>query len=142
LIDEHDGEIGRWVLPPHVGPVLLWADYVPQETLFWRRRIWDKVGGYMDESFKFALDWELLLRFQAAGAKMVRLPRFLGAFRIHASQKTSSQIDDIGAEEMARLRQQCHGRPISSLEIRRHIRAYLAWSVVYHKLYRLGMLHY
>lgn len=81
MIDEYDQEVGRWVLPPHDSKVLLWADYVPQETLFWRRSIWEKIGGYVDESFKFAMDWDLLLRFKESGAKFKRLPRFLGAFR-------------------------------------------------------------
>ena len=36
---------------------------VPQETLFWRRRAWDAVGG-LDPSFQFALDWDLIARFQ------------------------------------------------------------------------------
>src|SRR5262249_36979350 len=87
LIDENDAEVGRWVLPPHNDALLSWADYVPQETLFWRRRIWDKVGASLDETFQFALDWDLLIRFRDAGARFVRLPRFLGGFRVHAQQK-------------------------------------------------------
>ena len=43
LIDENNYEIGRWVLPPHDNEVLKWADYIPQETLFWRRHIWGKL---------------------------------------------------------------------------------------------------
>ena len=82
--------------PPHSDKMLIWADYVPQETLFWRRRIWDKAGGKIDEAFQFALDWDMLLRFREAGAKFVRLPRFLGAFRVHACQKTSADIADTG----------------------------------------------
>ena len=74
VIDEYDREIGRWVLPPHDNEILSWADYVPQETLFWRRRIWDAVGGSIDESFRFAVDWDLLIRFRDAGAKMVACP--------------------------------------------------------------------
>jgi glycosyltransferase involved in cell wall biosynthesis len=142
LIDEADQEIGRWVLPPHDPAVLLWADYVPQETLFWRRVIWEKAGGYVDESFKFAIDWELLLRLQDAGAKIVRLPRFLGAFRVHDRQKTSAQLAGIGQEEMSRLRRRCHGRAVSHLEIGQHIGPYLAKSVVYDRLYQVGLLRY
>lgn len=56
LTDEYDREIGRWVLPPHRAEVIRWIDFVPQETLFWRRSIWDKVGGCVDESFRFAMD--------------------------------------------------------------------------------------
>ena len=81
LIDADGAEIGRWVLPPHEDEVLSWADFVPQETLFWRRDMGERAGGAMDESFRFALDWDLLLRFRDAGARFVRLPRFLGAFR-------------------------------------------------------------
>ena len=66
LVDEQSREIGRWFLPKHDPEVLRLNDFVPQETLFWRRRIWDRVGG-IDPSYKFALDWDLLLRFQAAG---------------------------------------------------------------------------
>ena len=42
----------------------------------------------MDESFKFAMDWDLILRFRDAGATFMRLPRFLGAFRVTDEQKT------------------------------------------------------
>ncbi|MGQ0553280.1 MAG: glycosyltransferase [Planctomycetota bacterium] len=142
LIDEHDGEIGRWVLPPHDQDVLSWADYVPQETLFWRRTAWDRAGGSIDESFQFAMDWDLLLRLRGSGASMVRLPRFLAAFRVHSAQKTSARINDLGAREMTRLRERSLGRPVSHEEIMEHVRPYLSRSVLYHQLWRLGMVRY
>jgi glycosyltransferase involved in cell wall biosynthesis len=142
LIDEYDREIGRWVLPPHDEEVLSWADFVPQETLFWRRRIWDRVGGRVDESFQFAMDWDLLLRFQEAGAQMVRLPRFLGAFRVHTRQKTSADITETGWNEMGRLRARCHGRKVAEDEIFSKIRPYLAFHIVLTKLFRAGILRY
>ena len=140
VVDEDDREIGRWLLPPHDDAVLSWADYVPQETLFWRRRIWDRVGARMDESFRFALDWDLLLRFRDAGARFLRLPRFLGCFRVHAAQKTSSQMEDLGLVEMALLRERCHGRAVTDDEIRRQVRPYLWRHLALHKLYRLGLV--
>jgi glycosyltransferase involved in cell wall biosynthesis len=140
VIDEEDREIGRWVLPIHDDAVLSWADYVPQETLFWRRRIWERVGARMDESFRFALDWDLLLRFRDAGARFLRLARFLGCFRVHAAQKTSSQMEERGVFEMARLRERCHGRAVTDDEIRRQVRPYLWRHLVRHKLYRLGVI--
>ena len=142
LIDEHGREIGRWVLPPHEDDILSWADYVPQETLFWRRRIWDKVGGYIDESFQFAMDWDLLLRFRDAGAKFVCLPRFLGAFRIHPHQKTSSVIEGMGKKEMAMLRERCHGRAVSDEEIAQNTKWYLRKHVILDWRYRIGLLKY
>ncbi len=142
LIDEHDKEIGRWILPRHNSPVLSWADYIPQETLFWRRDIWKKAGGKIDESFCFAMDWDLLLRFREAGANFVRVPRFLGAFRIHSHQKTLAQISQTGNEEMLRLRERCLGRPLAEKDIRKGTKHYLNRHVIYHRLYRAGLLRY
>jgi glycosyltransferase involved in cell wall biosynthesis len=142
IIDENDWEVSRWVLPRHDDAVLTWADFVPQETLFWRRPLWDKVGGALDESFQFAMDWDLLLRFRDAGARFVRLPRFLGAFRVHAVQKTMTQLAGVGEREMARLRRRCHGRDVTPPEIRRSIRGYLLRHAIYNRLYQLGVLRY
>jgi len=103
LVDADGKEIGRWVMPPHNDDALTYFDYVPQETLFWRREVWEKSGG-IDTSFQFALDWELLLKFRKVGARIVRLPYFLACFRVHEAQKTSSQLVDTGKSEMLRLR--------------------------------------
>ncbi|MDW8242785.1 MAG: glycosyltransferase family 2 protein [Thermogemmata sp.] len=138
IIDTQGREVGRWVLPPHSDTMLQWADYVPQETLFWRRRLWERVGG-LDESFQFALDWDLLLRFREAGARFVRLPRFLGAFRVHAEQKTTAELASKGTPEMDRLRQRLHGRPVTLEDIRRHMRSYMIRHVLYNRLYQLGL---
>jgi len=66
FVDLEGAEVGRAVLPPHDVAALYWADYVPQETLFWRRRVWEALGPF-DESFHYALDWDFILRAQAAG---------------------------------------------------------------------------
>lgn len=139
-INQADQEVGRWVLPPHDSQVLTWADYIPQETLFWRRRLWEKVGGAVDTSYHFALDWELLLRFRQAGANFVRLPRFLAAFRIHDEQKTSNQLRLTGYHEMQRLRTQVHGRCVSQLEIHAHITGYLLRAAVLDRLMAWGVV--
>lgn len=142
IIDENDMEMGRWILPPHDNEVILWADYVPQETLFWRRSIWEKAGGKMDESFQFALDWDLIVRFREAGAKFVRVPRFLGAFRVQAAQKTSAHMESSGLKDMRRVRKQIHGHDVEWGEILKNITPYLNRSVIYHKLAWLGLLRY
>ena len=125
LIDENDMEIGRWILPGHDEEVLCWADYVPQETLFWRRSVWERAGGKIDESFEFAIDWDLLVRFRDAGARFAHIPRFLGAFRIHALQKTSAAMSDVGFMEMDRIRERIHGHVPSHEEISKAIRPFL-----------------
>jgi len=109
LIDERNLEVGRWYTPRRAWDDLRFHDLVPQETLFWRRRIYDRVGG-IDPSFQFALDWDLLLRFAAAGAKFARLPVFLGMFRLHGQQKSQAQLERTGIPEMDRLRRRTLGR--------------------------------
>src|SRR5262245_15033837 len=142
-IDETGLEIGRWILPAHQDEILRWADFVPQETLFWRRRIWERAGGAMDESLRFALDWDLLLRFLAQGARFRRLPRFLGAFRIHEAQKTSAEMDETGVREIDRLWESIHGYPRTRLEASPvAVRWYLLQSVVLDRLYRLNLLRH
>ena len=138
LIDEKDDEIGRWLMPSHSDAVLSWADYVPQETMFWRRRIWDKAGGTIDESFKFAMDWDLLVRFRDVGARFAHIRRFLGAFRVHEQQKTSAVINDIGHREMDRIRARALGRVPDSTEIREAVRPYLVRHVMRHVMHRVG----
>ena len=137
LINENDQEVGRWIMPAHDSRILSWEDYIPQETIFWRRRIWEKAGGHIDESFRFALDWNMLVRFREAGARFVRLPRFLGGFRVHPRQKTSAEISNIGFQEMDRIRRQILGRVPLPTEIKRAVRAYLLKHVVIDLAWRI-----
>ncbi|SDH36098.1 glycosyltransferase family 2 protein [Pseudomonas abietaniphila] len=104
IIDETDALVGEWVLPYHDGELLRRVDYVPQETLFWRRSLWSRAGGRVDDKLAFAMDWDLLLRFAEADARFVHLPDFLGGFRVHAAQKTSSHYQKIGVHEMRIIR--------------------------------------
>jgi len=124
LINPDGMEIGRWMLPEHDDDILSWADFVPQETMFWRRRIWEKAGGKIDESLDFAIDWDLLLRFREAGAHFSRLNLFLGGFRIHSTQKTSAE-KSTGFQEMSQMRERTLGRLPSKREITRAVYPYL-----------------
>ena len=138
FIDREGLEVGRAVLPPHDGPALQYADYIPQETMFWRKRVWDAIGP-IDESFHYAMDWDFILRAQAAGFKFVRLPRFLACFRIHDAQKTASTYA-IGVREMGILRRRVLGFDPTQMQIQRAIVPYLAKQLAYHYAYKLGLL--
>jgi len=107
IIDEDSRVVGDWRLPPHDRSVIRIVDYIPQETLFWRRPLWEKVGG-MDAALHFAMDWDLILRFESAGAKFIHVPEFLGAFRVHQQQKTQEKIK-LGKKEMALIRRRYTG---------------------------------
>jgi hypothetical protein len=54
FIDCDGSEIGRAVLPKHDRQALKLAEYVPQETMFWRRQVFDAIGSF-DEDFHMHL---------------------------------------------------------------------------------------
>jgi GT2 family glycosyltransferase len=135
LIDDEGRKVGTWVLPAHDDGALRLIDFVPQETLFWRRSLWEQVGGKVDAELRYAIDWDLLLRFAEAGAGMVRLPRFLAGFRVHDEQKTTTD-HDVGIEEQDRLRERVLGRPMPHAEALRAVQPYLRRHVPLHLLHR------
>jgi ADP-heptose:LPS heptosyltransferase/GT2 family glycosyltransferase len=139
IIDDDDRDVGRWIMPRHDPETLEWIDYVPQETLFWRKRAWDRAGG-IDPTYQFALDWDLLARFQQAGCRLVRVPYFLGAFRVHAEQKTSQAIHTTGADEMRRIRTRFHGENQDNFEtINAHARHARFWGAITARLHEVGI---
>ncbi len=140
VIDIESREVARWILPPHLAAAMGWADFVPQETLFWRRRVWETIGP-LDNSFAFAFDWDLILRAQRAGFRFKRLPRFLGAFRVHEQQKTHA-MSSIGFAEMARIRRVHFGRDVTAKEIEKGLRRYRALHVLLHRAYKLKLVQY
>lgn len=110
LINDAGEDVGRWVMPGHRKFILSYADFIPQETMFWRADLWQKVGGKLDETFHFAMDWELIQRFVHADAKFTLIPAFLGKFRMHEAQKTNASIETDGFREMEIIRQRCRER--------------------------------
>ncbi len=138
IVDEYGDEVGRWVLPGHDEKMLLWNDYIPQETLFWRRSLYEKIGG-IDDSFQFALDWDLLLRFNRAGARMVHLPKFMACFRAHESQKSSAWIGSIGREEISKLRKRELGNQFTESELQSRVNRFQLKAVMHTKLLKPGV---
>jgi GT2 family glycosyltransferase len=137
FIDEHDRLIGRKVLPRHDSRTLSLRYFIPQETLFWRRGAWDRAGGQIDPSFDFAIDWDFVLRLRDSGAKMARLPRYLGAFRVHPGQK-SERAQLVGMAEADRLRRRTLGRPMTEEQALARVRPYARRHVLYHTIHRLA----
>lgn len=106
FIREDNTTEAYWILPQHCDWLMKRWDYIPQETCFWRRRIYDAVGGINPE-LQFALDYSLFVRFMERG-RMRRVHRFLGAFRRHESSKTAGLVEGKVHPEVARVRRE-HG---------------------------------
>ncbi len=130
MIDVHDRRVGIWVTPRHDAEMLRMADYIPQETVLWRRSLWERVGG-LDDSLHYALDWDLFLRFAEAGARFHRIPRFQGAFRVHKGQKTTAW-SDVGDKETEYLRRRTAGEPVTAQDVGARLRPYLVHQLLWH----------
>lgn len=59
-----------------------------QPEVFFRRSLFEKVGLF-NTNLELAFDYEYWVRCLAAGARVMRLPKVLSRFRIHAGQKSS-----------------------------------------------------
>lgn len=70
------------------------SDYLQQETCFWRRSLWDKIGGSIDLDHAYAGDYWLWSRFfKEANVAAVEAP--LAAFRFHDQAKSvASRYED------------------------------------------------
>jgi len=77
------------------------ACYIAQETIFWRRSVWETVGE-VDEACQYAMDYDLWQRMLSAGYRFHLLPRFLGLFRIHGESKYIRD-DEIRTAELGRI---------------------------------------
>jgi hypothetical protein len=115
VIDEHEREVALMLLPRHSDRALRLYNFIPQPTCAWRRSIWEKVGG-LNDSLQYAMDWDLWTRFLDAGARFLRLPTCLAAFRIHPLQKTRVGRR-LGARENAEIRRRAAHRDLSFPEV-------------------------
>lgn len=102
FIDAENRVTGHWILPPHSNFMMRRWDLIPQETCFWRRRLYES-GGNIDKNYWFAMDYELFVRYMQIG-KFKRVNRFLAAFRVHDQAKTSTHLDSTGTQEVAEIR--------------------------------------
>jgi glycosyltransferase involved in cell wall biosynthesis len=92
--DYYIDECGGVIFRSHGGMrslkhMMLFGGWTPlQDACFWRRSLYDKVGG-IDPAYRYAADFELFLKFalQDSGEYV---PAALSAFRQHAGQKSQS----------------------------------------------------
>jgi glycosyltransferase involved in cell wall biosynthesis len=69
--------------------------YIQQESTFWRRSLWERAGGQVDGSERYAMDFELWVRF-FRHAQLYSSEALVGGFRVHG--------DSLGLQDM----EKCH----------------------------------
>ena len=64
------------------------SDYILQQTVFFRRKVFDEVG-WLDNDLRYGMDWDILIRI---GKRfMLRyLPYYMGSLREHGEAKTAT----------------------------------------------------
>jgi glycosyltransferase involved in cell wall biosynthesis len=89
---------------------------IQQESTFWRRSLWDKAGGYMDESLKLAIDSELWSRFfELTDLYAITTP--LAGFRMRPDSKSGLHFSEY-LVEMKRALQRSIDRTGTKLTLR------------------------
>lgn len=86
-------------------------NYISQPSMFWRKRLYDKVNG-LDPSFNLAMDADLWERF-SRHTKIAHIPQYLSCMRYYPEQKTRA-LRPKGVIEDRKIRQRS-GAALSKL---------------------------
>jgi glycosyltransferase involved in cell wall biosynthesis len=102
IIDERGHPIGSRNPPTLLHKYyFVFGQWIPQECAFWRRTLYDRVGG-LDPTLRFSLDFSLFIRMWAMG-RFKKIDVELGAFRAHEATKTRT-LSDVMVREGAAIR--------------------------------------
>ena len=71
--------------------------FIPQQAMFWRRELYERIGG-VNPKLRFAMDFELAMKFLLAGARVAKIPRVLANYRFHPAAKSSTIRDVMESE--------------------------------------------
>lgn len=83
----------------HIGDARPWSrlrflsgdhGWIQQESTFWRRSLWNRAGGELDDSLSLANDFELWARF-FRHAHLYSVDSMLGCFRVRPGQRSVDQ---------------------------------------------------
>ena len=67
--------------------------WIQQESVFWRRSLWEKAGGHINEDMKLMVDGELWCRF-FRHAKLHQVNTILAGYRAHENNRAFTHYDD------------------------------------------------
>lgn len=104
---------------------MLYGGWTPlQDACFWRRELYERVGG-LDRDLKYAADYDLFLRMALAG-KTLYVPIAFSAFRRHSGQKSIAGAAGYRSERRAVQRANlAKGQSFAAFEIPRR-----AWQAI------------
>jgi len=96
-VDERGAILERYPTEPFNADRLRETCFICQPTVFMRRDAVERVG-YLDESLRYCMDYDLWIRLVRAGKVLSHVPRYLASTRLHADAKTLDQRGQAHAE--------------------------------------------
>lgn len=91
--------------------------WIQQESVFWRRSLWERAGGRLDQSLRCAADFDLWLRFLRL-TPLYHVETILGGFRVH-----DEALGEHGNGQYLREARMLHSRFASAFDRRSLSRA-------------------
>lgn len=88
---------------------------IQQESTFWRRSLWEKVGGSIDTQYTLAGDFDLWTRF-FQHAPLYTVHTMLGGFRSHGAEQRSAKGRSAYVEQCKQSLRAAGGRPAGRAE--------------------------
>ena len=96
-VDERGAILERYPTEPFNADRLRETCFICQPTVFMRRDAVERVG-YLDESLRYCMDYDLWIRLVRAGKVLSHVSRYLASTRLHADAKTLDQRGQAHAE--------------------------------------------
>lgn len=72
-------------------------EWVQQESVFWRRSLWERAGGYINDNYKLMIDGELWTRF-FLHERLYLVDCILGGYRSHPDNRACHHADVVHQE--------------------------------------------
>ena len=135
-IDEHNRRIDTKIFPQPTRDVLLARSILPQQGVYWRRSVTDRIG-LLDEQLHMCMDLEYWTRMACNNVIPRLVPAFLGAFRIHDAQKTQIQLEKWQREQNI-VFSRALGREVDYRSLKARVPA--GWRLRYNLLKRAAKL--
>jgi glycosyltransferase involved in cell wall biosynthesis len=98
--EEETGAQRLRLFPPFDRVSLANYESLMQPSVFWRRSLHERIGGF-DNGMRFVADLDYWLRAAAAGAGIAHVNEVLAIERIHAGRLSSAQKDAMAAEDQS-----------------------------------------
>jgi glycosyltransferase involved in cell wall biosynthesis len=96
-----------------------------QPAIFWRRRLYERLGGF-DARLRYVADLDYWLRATAAGATIIHVDEILAVERVHEGRLSSARREAMQREELA-MRAGHAGAGFGPVARQRAARRYMRW---------------